>query len=175
MIAPTVEQVIERWNRPTEQASEAAIYKNVIHEAGKVAHLYHTGGGMLWWIENEIKHAIRALSTTPAEPVCPTCRGNDGDMPCAYPSKGMKGCLRDQRLQTPDCATTPSAQEAHSAITVPDGREQFEEWHDKAFPAQSLMRHIAGYYADHSVNNKWKAWEMSRTSLAASPHTVNEG
>lgn len=29
---------------------------------------------------------------------CPTCRGNDADAPCAYPSCGMTGCLRDKRL-----------------------------------------------------------------------------
>lgn len=29
---------------------------------------------------------------------CPTCRGNDDDAPCAYPSCGMTGCLRDKRL-----------------------------------------------------------------------------
>lgn len=29
---------------------------------------------------------------------CPTCRGNDADAPCAYPSQGMTGCLRDKRL-----------------------------------------------------------------------------
>lgn len=27
---------------------------------------------------------------------CPVCNGNNGDMPCAYPSEGMKGCLRDK-------------------------------------------------------------------------------
>lgn len=33
---------------------------------------------------------------------CKVCGGNDGDMPCAYPSKGMVGCLRDKRLSEPD-------------------------------------------------------------------------
>lgn len=29
---------------------------------------------------------------------CPACGGNDRDRPCAYPSEGQKGCLRDIRL-----------------------------------------------------------------------------
>ncbi len=29
---------------------------------------------------------------------CPTCYGNDGNMPCAYPSAKAEGCLRDKRL-----------------------------------------------------------------------------
>ncbi len=29
---------------------------------------------------------------------CPMCYGNDGDMPCAYPSAKAQGCLRDKRL-----------------------------------------------------------------------------
>lgn len=29
---------------------------------------------------------------------CKTCNGNDVDIPCAYPSKGVQGCLRDKRL-----------------------------------------------------------------------------
>lgn len=30
--------------------------------------------------------------------VCPYCGGNDQDTPCAYPSEGKPGCLRDIRL-----------------------------------------------------------------------------
>lgn len=29
---------------------------------------------------------------------CPVCLGNDYDVPCAYPSGGTAGCLRDIRL-----------------------------------------------------------------------------
>jgi hypothetical protein len=29
---------------------------------------------------------------------CPSCGGNDSGAPCAYPSEGMRGCLRDKRL-----------------------------------------------------------------------------
>jgi|ERR1019366_989728 hypothetical protein len=30
---------------------------------------------------------------------CPVCLGNDFHMPCAYPSEGKQGCLRDKRLR----------------------------------------------------------------------------
>jgi len=29
---------------------------------------------------------------------CSYCHGNDRNMPCAYPSEGKPGCLRDARL-----------------------------------------------------------------------------
>lgn len=29
--------------------------------------------------------------------LCPACNGNDTDAPCAYPSEGKQGCLRDKR------------------------------------------------------------------------------
>lgn len=29
--------------------------------------------------------------------VCPACGGNDWEKPCAYPSEGKKGCLRDEK------------------------------------------------------------------------------
>jgi len=35
-------------------------------------------------------------------PECSYCRGNDRDMPCAYPSEGKPGCLRDIRLRRED-------------------------------------------------------------------------
>lgn len=31
--------------------------------------------------------------------VCTYCHGNDRDVPCAYPSEGKPGCLRDARLK----------------------------------------------------------------------------
>lgn len=27
--------------------------------------------------------------------LCPACNGNDKDAPCAYPSEGKQGCLRE--------------------------------------------------------------------------------
>ena len=32
--------------------------------------------------------------------LCAACGGNDGDMPCAYPSEKRHGCLRDRRVAT---------------------------------------------------------------------------
>lgn len=32
------------------------------------------------------------------EGVCPTCNGDDKNAPCAYPSEGKQGCLRDARI-----------------------------------------------------------------------------
>lgn len=32
------------------------------------------------------------------QPICPYCGGNDKDAPCAHPSEGKPGCLRDARL-----------------------------------------------------------------------------
>lgn len=34
--------------------------------------------------------------TPPPMKPCPFCGGNDADMPCAYPSEGVVGCLRDR-------------------------------------------------------------------------------
>lgn len=31
--------------------------------------------------------------------LCPSCNGNDGDTPCAYPSEGKQGCLRASRVE----------------------------------------------------------------------------
>lgn len=45
---------------------------------------------------------LSAQSVSAVQPVCKTCRGNDADMPCAYPSKGMAGCIRDARLADAD-------------------------------------------------------------------------
>ncbi len=39
-----------------------------------------------------------ALAEQPALATCKSCNGNDGDAPCAYPSEGKHGCLRDARL-----------------------------------------------------------------------------
>lgn len=41
-----------------------------------------------------------------AEPRCPYCGGNDKDMPCAYPSEGKPGCLRDVRLSEGEVGVT---------------------------------------------------------------------
>lgn len=45
--------------------------------------------------------ALKQMHSTPEPRVCPTCQGNDRDTPCAYPSEGKPGCLRDKRLAQP--------------------------------------------------------------------------
>jgi hypothetical protein len=45
---------------------------------------------------------------TPPERTCPACGGNDRDMPCAYPSEGRPGCLRDARLTAPAAPERPA-------------------------------------------------------------------
>lgn len=41
--------------------------------------------------------------------VCPVCGGNDWEMPCAYPSEGAPGCLRDAvAAVVRGCVTTKS-------------------------------------------------------------------
>jgi hypothetical protein len=46
-------------------------------------------------------------------PVCTACGGNDGNMPCAYPSQGKPGCLRDARL-----AAAPSVSKGYKLVPV---------------------------------------------------------
>ena len=38
---------------------------------------------------------------------CPACKGNDADMPCAYPGDQLPGCLRVARLHQ-QAMTTPT-------------------------------------------------------------------
>lgn len=45
--------------------------------------------------------AVKRIDAPQPEALCPACKGNDADMPCAYPSEGAKGCLRDKRLAAP--------------------------------------------------------------------------
>jgi hypothetical protein len=61
-------------------------------------------------------------------------------------------------------------------------RRVFEEWHDNAFPQDSLLRHVAGYYAVHAVNDRWKSvWGVcsalaSRAEQSTTPaEPVKEG
>lgn len=60
-----------------------------------------------------IKRLRASQSAAPVAALCPTCRGNDGDMPCAYPSEGMRGCIRDKRRR--DQAASGSAQPTSEA------------------------------------------------------------
>ena len=42
--------------------------------------------------------SLAAPSAANGAATCPVCKGNDADMPCAYPSERVNGCLRDVRL-----------------------------------------------------------------------------
>lgn len=57
---------------------------------------------------------LRARLTAEVPQRCAYCHGNDRDMPCAYPSEGKPGCLRDQRLKArfgPGALKTSARQE----------------------------------------------------------------
>lgn len=42
----------------------------------------------------------RQSAAPPAAPKCPVCQGDGADAPCAHPSEGLAGCLRDARLRS---------------------------------------------------------------------------
>lgn len=110
---------------PAETSAELA------QDFARAASLEHDGHGYTVWRiggrqfvpldEAQKVFASLAAKTppveTPAEPFCEACQGfhppchavqcqscngNDRDMPCAYPSEGKPGCLRDQRLAALD-------------------------------------------------------------------------
>jgi hypothetical protein len=58
--------------------------------------------------------AAQDSSATSAK--CPTCLGNDGDAPCAYPSEGKAGCLRDKRREAQDGTSANGSAEWRRAI-----------------------------------------------------------
>lgn len=51
-------------------------------------------------LDSELPHTQVSVGAkrTAGVNACPTCQGNDRDMPCAYPEGGQPGCLRDKRL-----------------------------------------------------------------------------
>jgi hypothetical protein len=76
-------------------------------ELARIAHNHVEDGKMRHDVGLALEAAVRRFAAAPQpssqstaaqEPFCPTCRGNDADMPCAYPSAGKQGCLRDKRL-----------------------------------------------------------------------------
>jgi len=48
---------------------------------------------------SEIKEPNPLLAVRSNAWLCPACNGNDGDIPCAYPSEGVQGCWRDKRIK----------------------------------------------------------------------------
>ncbi len=172
--------------RPTEQASES------IPEALR--------NELDWCVENgnvgprtanlllKLQAAIRALSTTPAEPVQTPDELNDAlqdmqfvrglqtgySMGQLNDEVGYKAAMKSRdgyvsviKNSTPDCATTPSAQEAQSAITVPDG------W--KLVPIDATPEMIDAvmrsgmYHADDMTAVRNVIADEYRTAIAASP------
>ena len=66
---------------------------------------------------------ITAICEALADQRCPTCNGNDGNMPCAYPSEGQSGCLRDARLkpvQQEPVAIVDAGDDGYWAEILPD-------------------------------------------------------
>lgn len=54
--------------------------------------------GQTKWLWDFLAARSAAQGTQAKSTRCRACSGNDGDMPCAYPSEGIAGCLRDKRL-----------------------------------------------------------------------------
>ncbi len=57
-----------------------------------------------WSGECSIPDGVYCITSAPQAATtaiaCPACNGNDANAPCAYPSEGKTGCLRDARLAT---------------------------------------------------------------------------
>lgn len=65
--------------------------------------------------------AQSALAEQPALATCKSCNGNDGDAPCAYPSEGKHGCLRDARLSLAEQDDEAVAWAFESATEITEG------------------------------------------------------
>lgn len=64
-------------------------------------------------------------ATKAAAPVCPTCKGNDANAPCAYPSEGKPGCLRDASMAAaPADAHGSLINEGSMRVPAEDAREE---------------------------------------------------
>jgi len=61
---------------------------------------------------------------------CRYCNGNDRDAPCAYPSEGKKGCLRDSRLKA----------ERYAAVknTIPDDIRAIDDFEPCVYTTRIL-------------------------------------
>lgn len=56
------------------------------------------------WLDRRLEIDSRKAASMPdymggQMETCNACGGNDYNVPCAYPSEGMKGCLRDKRIK----------------------------------------------------------------------------
>lgn len=80
----------------------------------------------------ECGHAEKGdKSVKDKHPTCPFCLGNDRNVPCAYPSEGREGCLRDIRLR--DEQQEPVAWISSDRLMVQMGRPQ-GEWGEDYSP-----------------------------------------
>ncbi|MDE1179442.1 hypothetical protein [Paraburkholderia sp.] len=74
------------------------------------------------WCQDSIGDCEQAeyalVVTSDSRTACPTCHGNDADLPCAFPEGGNRGCPRDIRLGR---TASPVASNEREGLT-------FEEW-----------------------------------------------
>ncbi|MFA6903342.1 MAG: hypothetical protein WC236_09690 [Gallionellaceae bacterium] len=68
----------------------------------ELACAFESNGADAMFAVDELRRMTAELRSAPAEATCKSCDGNDGDKPCAYPSEGKHGCLRDARMRTPE-------------------------------------------------------------------------
>ena len=81
-------------------------WRDRLEEMRGAAHSYEDQPELFYVILDSVHEMLTELEKESVDaqqeqPRCKTCGGNDGDMPCAYPSAGMSGCLRDARLAQP--------------------------------------------------------------------------
>lgn len=66
---------------------------------------------------------------------CPTCHGNDADMPCAFPEGGKPGCPRDARLGRVSAVSLDDGRAAGIDIALDALAEYQRNW-DTGLPAE---------------------------------------
>lgn len=89
------EVMLDRALRIVEQHEKGASGFKAPLETGESAEYQNKAGTEASDHFREVKEMVSdALND------CPACNGNDASAPCAYPEGGMKGCLRDKRLES---------------------------------------------------------------------------
>jgi hypothetical protein len=86
--------------------AEAVYYRYRHSEQEK----WHYGPTPQNWWECQPLGVIAAAAPSVEQESCPTCHGNDLDLPCAFPEGGKRGCPRDIRLAS---AASTSVNVAH--------------------------------------------------------------
>lgn len=121
-------QLVSAW--ALEQLCEAALAQRAAHEPPAtplsdaaiicIANQYDQGPSATYEFDKTtLLRMMRSFAATvegmvldgatSPPPVCPTCRGNDREMPCAYPSEGKPGCLRAASPPTACHFMTPTS------------------------------------------------------------------